>query len=142
MAGKRMNGEDSLYRRSSDGRWFASVVESDELGRPKRRTVSAKTKEGGARDGLKRLVEEHERLAAEGLAPIDGNVTLGQLLDRWHKAMVATRRETTAIDYHDVIDKHLVGFVLPQGRALGTKRLSVLTFADRNGMGSGHKRDP
>jgi signal transduction histidine kinase len=45
MAGKRMNGEGSIYPRNSDGRWFASIVVSDELGRPKRRTVSAKTKD-------------------------------------------------------------------------------------------------
>ena len=107
----------------------ASIVVSDERGQPKRRTVSAKTKEG-ARQGLKRLVEDHERLAAEGLPPIDKNVTVGQLLDRWHKVIVATRRETTAINYRYVIDKHLVGFILPQGKALGAKRLSLLTFAD------------
>jgi hypothetical protein len=105
MAGRRMNGEGSIYQRNSDGRWFGSVVVSDELGHPKRRTVSAKTKDG-ARQKLKRPIEEHERLEAEGLPPIDKNVTVGELLDRWHKVIVATRRETTAINYRYVIDRH------------------------------------
>jgi hypothetical protein len=61
MAGRRMNGEGSIYQRNTDGRWFGSIVVSDQLGRPKRTTVSAKTKEA-ARQKLKRLMEEHERL--------------------------------------------------------------------------------
>jgi hypothetical protein len=75
-------------------------------------------------------MEEHERLEAEGLPPIDQSVTVGQLLDRWHKVIVVARRETTAINYRYVIDKHLVGFVLPQGKALGTKTVTLLAFAD------------
>jgi integrase len=129
MAGRRMNGEGSIYQRNSDGRWFGSIVVCDELGQPKRRTVSAKSKDE-ARQKLKRLLEEHERLEAEGLPPIDKSVTVGQLLDRWHKVIVATRRETTAINYRYVIDSHLVGFILPQGRTLGSKKLALLTFAD------------
>ena len=37
------------------------------------------------------------------------SITVGQLLDRWHKVIVATRRETTAINYRYVIDSHLAG---------------------------------
>ena len=95
MAGKRMNGEGSIYHRKSDGRWFGAVVVGDERGGPKRKTVSAKTKES-ARQKLKRLMEEQERLQAEGLPPIDNTATVSQVLDRWHKVIVATRRETTA----------------------------------------------
>jgi len=91
MAGKRMNGEGSIYQRKSDGRWFGAVVVG--TGEPKRKTVSAKTKEG-ARQKLKRLMEEQERLRAEGLPPIDNTATVSQVLDRWHKVIVATRRET------------------------------------------------
>jgi integrase len=129
MAGRRMNGEGSLYQRNSDGRWFGSVVVGDETGEPKRKTVSAKTKDG-ARQKLKILMEDRERLEAEGLPPINNTVTVSQLLDRWHKVIVATRRETTAINYRYVIDGHLVEFVLPEGRTLGSKRLARLTFAD------------
>ncbi len=39
-----MNGEGGLYQRS-DGRWFGAVVLGyDASGKPKRKTVSAKTK--------------------------------------------------------------------------------------------------
>lgn len=88
-----MNGEGSIYQRQSDSRWFGSIVEAGEDGKLKRKTVSAKTKDA-ARIKLKRLMGEQERLQAEGLPPMDTTVTVSQLLDRWHKVIVATRRET------------------------------------------------
>jgi len=129
MAGKRMNGEGSIYQRKSDGRWFGSIVVADEDGRPKRKTVSAKTKET-ARNKLKAFLREQERLQADGLPPVDTLVTVSQLLDRWHKLIVATRRETTAINYRFVVDRHIVPFVLPGGGRLGSKTVALLTFAD------------
>jgi integrase len=124
-----MNGEGSLYQRKSDGRWFGSIVGPDEEGKLKRRTVSAKTKDA-ARLKLKRLMEERERLEAEGLPPMDTTVTMSQLLDRWHKVIVATRRETTASNYRYMIDGHIVPFVLPGERTLGSKKVAKLTFSD------------
>jgi integrase len=124
-----MNGEGSLYQRKSDGRWFGSIVEPDEEGKLKRRTVSAKTKDA-ARFKLKRLMDEQERLEAEGLPPMDTTVTVSQLLDRWHKVIVATRRETTASNYRYMIDGHIVPFVLPGGRTRGSKKVAKLTFGD------------
>jgi integrase len=129
MAGKRMNGDGSIYQRKFDGLWFGAVVMGDERGEPKRKTVSATTKES-ARQKLKRLMEDQERLQAEGLPPIDNTATVSQVPDRWHKVIVTTRRETTAINYRYVIDWHLAGFVLPEGRTLGSKKLARLTFGD------------
>jgi integrase len=129
MAGKRMNGEGSIYQRQSDGRWFGSIVVADLFGEPKRQTVSAKTKES-ARKKLKALLDDRERLEAEGLPAIDSTVTVSQLLERWHRVITATRRETTSINYRYVIDGHLVGFVLPGGKTLGSKKLALLTFDD------------
>ena len=129
MAGRRMNGEGSLYQRKSDGRWFGSIVEPDEAGKLKRRTVSAKTKDA-ARIKLKRLMNEQERFEAEGLPPMDTTVTVDQLLDRWHKVIVATRRETTASNYRYMIDGHIVPFILPGGRRLGSKKVAKLTFGE------------
>jgi hypothetical protein len=44
MAGKRANGEGTLYRRSADGRWLGSIhFGHDARGRPIRKYVSAKT---------------------------------------------------------------------------------------------------
>ncbi len=129
MAGRRMNGEGSIYQRQSDSRWFGSIVEAGEDGKLKRKTVSAKTKDA-ARIKLKRLMEDQERLQAEGLPPMDTTVTVSQLLDRWHKVIVATRRETTAINYKYIIDSHIVPFVLPSGRTLGSKKVAKLTFDD------------
>jgi hypothetical protein len=106
-----MNGEGSIYQRASDGRWSGSIVVTNELGQPKRRTVRAKTKDG-ARQELKRFMEEQERLQAEGLPPIDTATTVRHVLDRWHGVIVAARGETTAINCRYVIVGHLVGFVL------------------------------
>jgi hypothetical protein len=86
----------------------------------KRKTVRAKTKDG-ARQKLKIIMDERERREVGGLPPMDTTVTVSQLLDRWHKVIVAIRWETTAINYRYVIDGHLVGFVLPEGRTLGSK---------------------
>ena len=45
VAGKRGNGEGSIYQRSSDGRWFGVVLMgSDSRGRLIRRSVSARTR--------------------------------------------------------------------------------------------------
>lgn len=129
MAGKRMNGEGSIYQRKADGRWFGSVVVADEDGNPKRKTVSAKTKDA-ARVKLKEVLREIELLEAEGLPRPDTTVTVAQLLERWHKMIVATRRETTSINYRFMIDGHIVPFVLPSGRKLGSKKVASLTFDD------------
>src|ERR1039458_6505526 len=124
-----MNGEGSIYQRQSDGRWFGSVVVADECGELKRKTVRAKTKDG-ARQKLKILMDERERREAGGLPPMDTTVTVSQLLDRWHKVIVAIGRETTAINYKYIIDSHIVPFVLPSGRTLGSKKVAKLTFDD------------
>jgi hypothetical protein len=91
MAGKRMNGEGSIYQRKSDGRWFGAVVVGTGRAEAQNRQ---RENEGGARQKLKRLMEEQERLQAERLPPIDNTATVSQVLDRWHKVIVATRRET------------------------------------------------
>jgi hypothetical protein len=45
VAGRRGNSGGSIYRRMSDGRWIgAATVDFGPQGRPKRRTVSARTR--------------------------------------------------------------------------------------------------
>ena len=45
MAGRRGNGEGAVYQRASDGRWLGAVVVGyDPEGRPRRKTVSARTR--------------------------------------------------------------------------------------------------
>jgi hypothetical protein len=84
-SGTRVRGNRPWIR--SVGKWLT-----------KRKTVSAKTKES-ARQKLKKLLNDQERLQAESLPPIDETVmVVSQLLDWWHKAIVATRRETNAIN--------------------------------------------
>lgn len=51
MPGKRLNGEGSVYQRSSDGRWVGAVtVGFNEAGRPVRKTVECQDGCGGTRE--------------------------------------------------------------------------------------------
>lgn len=129
MAGKRVNGEGSLYQRQSDGRWFGSVGFVDAAGRRKRKTVSART-QAAAATKLKDLIRELDDLAKEGLPPLDESATLEDVLGRWHQMIAATRRATTANNYRYMIEGHIVSFVLPNGQRFGAKRLSRVRFSD------------
>jgi hypothetical protein len=65
MAGKRANGEGTLYQRSTDGRWLGSIqFGHDGRGRPIRKYVSAKTE----REALRKL-KALSRLHDDGLPP-------------------------------------------------------------------------
>ena len=128
MAGKRMNGEGSIYQRKSDGRWFGAVVVTDEDGNPKRKTVREDEGCGGRQ--AQGMLREIELLEAEGLPRADKTVTVSQLLERWHKVIVATRPRDYLGQLPILIDGHIVPFVLPGGRKLGSKRVGSLTFDD------------
>jgi integrase len=129
MAGKRINGEGSIYQRKSDGRWFGSVAVLGPDGRRSRRTVSARTRTQ-ANGRLKALLKELEAAEEAGRPPLDRAVTVAEMLDRWHRTIVATRRETTATNYRYMIDLHIVPFVLPNGRQFGTIKLAKMTYLD------------
>ncbi|HUZ08699.1 MAG TPA: tyrosine-type recombinase/integrase [Acidimicrobiales bacterium] len=86
MAGRRMNGEGGLYQRA-DGRWFGAVVLGyDESGRPRRKTVSARTKEEA-----RRKLRELHRALDEGQALVTKEETVAQLLERWDRDVLSMR---------------------------------------------------
>jgi integrase len=131
-----MNGEGGLYQRG-DGRWFGAVVLSyDESGRPKRKTVSAKTK-ADARQKLKDLQEKLDG----GYTPPTRDETLAQLFDRWDKDILSTQVQSDARDnYMTVARCHIIP-------TLGKKRTSALTVADvqhlmASKLGGGPDGDP
>ncbi len=65
MAGKRLNGEGSIYQRTSDGRWVGAVsLGYDQKGRPIRKTVSAKTA-----DEVREKLRKVQRQVDDGLPP-------------------------------------------------------------------------
>lgn len=121
MAGKKkLNGEGSIYQRTSNGLWVGAIsVGRDERGRPIRKSVSAKT---AAEVRLK--LRAVERQIDDGLPPPDDRMTIKQLLQRWQKEVLRHQVAPTAFDnYKSLADHHIEP-------TLGRKRVSRLTPAD------------
>ena len=104
MAGRRFNGEGSVYRRASDGRWVGAVsLGYDAQGKLLRKTVSACTKA----DALAK-VRKVQRQLDDGLRPPDDRMTLSQLLDRWFDEVMRHRVAPAAFDnYRSIAKLHL-----------------------------------
>ena len=124
MARKRGNGEGSIYRRESDGRWYGSIVVGfDSRGRRRRRTVSASSR----REVVAKL-SRLQRDLIDGLSPLLESITLTQLLVRWHEDVLPRQvKESAQSNYWSVARIHLMPL-------LGTKKLSALTTLDVDGL--------
>lgn len=124
MGGRSANGEGSLYRRQTDGRWIGAVVIGyDENGNPKRKTVSGKSRS----EAFSKLRDLQGKLAL-GLPPPDDRLTLGELLDEWLMHAVPLRvSKATAANYESLIRTHIQP-------VLGRRRLSKLQPSDVQGF--------
>jgi integrase len=80
---KRTNGEGSVFRDAERGGWVG-LTTPDADGR--RRKVRARTKT----DALARLAERNAAIA-EGTLAVDGNETVGKMLDLWRDTVLAGR---------------------------------------------------
>lgn len=122
MAKRRVNFEESLYQRASDGRWMGVVhFGYDAAGRPVRRYVSARTHVEAVRR-LKELTATRDA----GRRPPDSRLTLVQLLRDWHDEELPTRVvRSTADNYRSVYRHHVVPM-------LGTRTVAKLSLADVN----------
>jgi integrase len=105
MAGRRVNGEGSLYRRSSDGRWMGVVHYGvDARGQPVRRSVSGRTKTEASKR-LQLLVRQRN----DGLPAPDHRLTIGELLERWHDEELRVHvARSTAENYRSIYTHHIV----------------------------------
>ncbi|MGO9457067.1 MAG: tyrosine-type recombinase/integrase [Acidimicrobiales bacterium] len=114
-----MNGEGGLYKRS-DGRWFGAVlVGYDGTGRPRRKTVSARTK-----DEARRKLSDLQRQIDTGYIPPTRRETVAQLLSRWDSDVLSTQVKPLAREnYRAVAERHIVP-------TLGRTQVSNLTVAD------------
>lgn len=113
---KRGNGEGSVYRRDSDGRWVGVAwVPGSSRSRPVRKYVYAKTRAEAAR----KLLDVQAHLAA-GLPPADDRMTVGMWLDRWD-AQIERKAYKTQVSYRQVVRDYL-----RPDWALGTVRLTAL----------------
>lgn len=106
MAGKRGNGEGSVYRRD-DGRWVAAFSYVDEAtGRTKRSVSYGKTK---AEAVAKR--EERRKRVEKGQPVRDARVTLADFVARWTEStlQVADLKATTRATYATLARRYLGG---------------------------------
>jgi len=120
VAGRRMNGEGSVYQRRSDRRWVGAVsLGYDEHGKLRRKTVTAKTKA----DVLQKI-RRVQRQADDGLPPSDDRMTVAQLLIRWHDDVLSHQVAPSAAgNYKTIADHHIVP-------TLGRRQVSSLTPID------------
>lgn len=115
MAGKRANGEGSIYQRSN-GRWVASVWVDTISGKRKRINLTARTRAEAAARLADKIAE-----ANKGIRAPDQVWTVGSYLDYWLSEVVAAKnRPRTAELYESTIRLHLQP-------ALGNIRLTKLT---------------
>jgi integrase len=134
---RRGSGEGSVYKRTSDGMWCATVElgRDPRSGRRRRRTVIAKTKA--------KALAKASRVRADvagGLPSGTGSLTLAALCEHWLAAVVPgrVRSPNTVANYAWALRKHVVP-------ALGGRRLATLVpedvdrlLADKAAAGLGH----
>ncbi len=115
MAGKRSNGEGSIFKRA-DGRWAAKLtIGVDSLGKQKTRTVYGKT-QADVREKLRRLQRSHEDQA---LTP-PSKMTVDDLMTQW----LASKVNDVAIRSHELYAYEIKHYISPN---LGRVPLQALT---------------
>ncbi|MBB1510668.1 site-specific integrase [Tessaracoccus sp. MC1756] len=115
MAGKRGNGEDSIYK--SDGRWYVQGYIEEGSG-PIRRKVSAKTKGEAVRKWQERKSE-----AALGARRLGQPKNVAALLQHWMDLRSPDLKYKTRIGYEGSISRHLVPY-------FGTRKVTAVRVAD------------
>lgn len=120
MAGSRGNGEGSIYQRSSDGRWLGVLsLGYGPDGRPRRKTVSAKT-----RGGLVKKLKELQRHLDDGIPLPDTTLTVSQLFNSWYEDVLRHQVAPSASsNYKRIFDHHIIP-------TLGRRLVANLSAAD------------
>ena len=114
------NGEGSVYKRKSDGKWCASaVIGNDENGKPVRKTVYGKTRPEalGRLDALLESVGNMEWIDAE-------KVTLKEWIDEW---LDVTAKPNVQLATYESYKKIVDNYLIPE---LGKLTLSVIQPAN------------
>ncbi|MHB1209564.1 MAG: site-specific integrase [Acidimicrobiales bacterium] len=120
MARSRGNGEGSIYQRSSDGRWLGVLsLGYGPDGRPRRKTVSAKT-----RGELVKKLKELQRHLDDGIPLPDTTLTVSQLFNSWYEDVLRHQVAPSASsNYKRIFDHHIIP-------TLGRRLVANLSAAD------------
>lgn len=119
---RRINGEGSIYRRKSDGRWVGQFKEPASAG-GRQRYVYAKTQQ----EALNKLKEEIAK-AESGCLGEHAKTTVGEYLGWWLENVV--RGDVAHRTYHNYLSQ-TQNHLLP---ALGKKKLQALKLEDVEGL--------
>jgi integrase len=115
---RRVNGEGSIYQRSSDGKWVGSAYVYTTKGIRKRRPVY-----GDSFDDVRVKLDQLKGNSANGVAIPDRTMTLAAYLDYWLTQVKETKRITTWRGYESAVRLHIVP-------VLGKRRIEKLAGAD------------
>ncbi len=100
---KRANNEGSIYQRTSDGRWVASIIVDYSNGRAKRRVFYGTTQA----EALDKLKAARTKLQSGHPIPPE-RYTVGKLLDEWLAQVVkAKNRPSTYRRHADIVRVHI-----------------------------------
>src|SRR5438874_5754775 len=98
--GKRANGEGSVYRRKSDGRWVGSLTLPDGT-----RKVFYGKKQSEVVAKIDKTLHDLRR----GMFVVGSDVTLQQYLENWlEEVHKPTLRLSTLLSYRDILRKHII----------------------------------
>jgi integrase len=124
MAGKRGNGEGTIFQRSSDKRWMGVLqLGYGPTGRPIKKSVSGKTRA----EVLKKF-KELQRTLDDGLPAPDKSVTVTRLLESWNLDVLSHQVSATAANHYMSIARN---HIIP---TIGRKKLIELTTSDVDRM--------
>ena len=120
MAGRRGNHEGSIYQRASDQRWMGvALLGYDQLGKPIRKSVTAKT-----HNEVVKKLKQLRRQIDDGLPAPDSSLKVTQLFERWFEDVLRHQVALSAYsNYRTIAVKH----IMP---TLGNKKLADLKVTD------------
>ena len=139
---KRKQG-DGMVRLRKDGRWEGRiVVDYDEKGNPKTKSVLAKTK-GECEEKLRKL----KKTLGKSVERFNPEMPFGEWMDFWYQTFCKPAlRETTKASYENIIYKHVIPSIgqIPLSKLTQNdlqqfyarlKRQGRLQYADKLGAG-------
>lgn len=124
MTKKRANGEGSIYKRSSDGRWTGKI----QIGYKSDGTPKYKVVYGNSQKEVKDKLDELRGDIKNNTFVEANKITFGEWLDTWLNITIkATIKDTTWLIYENLVDKHIKpeigGIKLQQLKAMNIQQL-------------------
>lgn len=133
----RGNGEGSVYRRVSDGKWVASWTEHTPEG--KRRRVAYFATQKPAKDRLRAAMRRTE----DGLPTVDSSMPLAAWVEQWQSTTLALEglKVNTQRVYRDVMRLHVVPVIgaLPLREVRATHVEMVLSRMADTGLSASYR---